>query len=544
MSDLEQHRQRNGRLRAEVFTGLTREMVLQAIEELDPNYPPEGLSDSKAYDLIHEGRPYPPKAVFAIAAGYLLGAKLRGRDFSGGASSPCFRILKECGFEIVAKKIRPARCWALLANPSTYDALGAVKAASRFDTWGVAKSDVRAGDRVLLWQAQGSSGNRGIVGAAEVITDPVYLAPHASPFWTAAQQLDTNPARRVHVRYLKCKHAPLWLDDHEKVIGGLSVRRATGGSVFRISADEWAQVTTALGVSWERAAHLQCVLDDDGTRIDATFELDYDGDDVGLTFMSRGGSIGSPDARNTEYDGGLRVLIERLARLDATLIDAYLDSQTAQPHQLRDRSLGLPGMPHLISIGQGEKLANALQAAAEATLRAPEAQGGENRTRRIKLILGLPSNACASLASLASELSGCVEYAVAYNATTNPEDLEEAVVSLLAQGKLSNTAGNRTPRRRTSSTGTAYERLASVKSDVLLLADNCCDLCGAEGPFEKEDGNLYLEVHHVKMLADGGPDTVDNAVAVCPNCHRALHYSKNRDELVSRLYERVERLAR
>jgi 5-methylcytosine-specific restriction protein A len=31
-------------------------------------------------------------------------------------------------------------------------------------------------------------------------------------------------------------------------------------------------------------------------------------------------------------------------------------------------------------------------------------------------------------------------------------------------------------------------------------------------------------VHHLIRLADGGDDTVDNAVAACPNCHRQRHF--------------------
>lgn len=34
----------------------------------------------------------------------------------------------------------------------------------------------------------------------------------------------------------------------------------------------------------------------------------------------------------------------------------------------------------------------------------------------------------------------------------------------------------------------------------------------------------YLEVHHIIFLAQGGDDTVDNAEALCPNCHRRKHY--------------------
>src|ERR1043166_2886357 len=34
---------------------------------------------------------------------------------------------------------------------------------------------------------------------------------------------------------------------------------------------------------------------------------------------------------------------------------------------------------------------------------------------------------------------------------------------------------------------------------------------------------LTLDVHHLDPVADGGPDTADNLLALCPNCH-ALHH--------------------
>jgi len=50
-----------------------------------------------------------------------------------------------------------------------------------------------------------------------------------------------------------------------------------------------------------------------------------------------------------------------------------------------------------------------------------------------------------------------------------------------------------------------------------------CELCDQPAPFTKKNGDPYLEVHHVKQLADGGEDTINNAVALCPNCHRKMH---------------------
>lgn len=32
-----------------------------------------------------------------------------------------------------------------------------------------------------------------------------------------------------------------------------------------------------------------------------------------------------------------------------------------------------------------------------------------------------------------------------------------------------------------------------------------------------------MEAHHVVWLSNGGPDEIDNVVALCPNCHKKMH---------------------
>ena len=33
----------------------------------------------------------------------------------------------------------------------------------------------------------------------------------------------------------------------------------------------------------------------------------------------------------------------------------------------------------------------------------------------------------------------------------------------------------------------------------------------------------YLETHHIEWLCNGGADTIENTVALCPNCHKKMH---------------------
>lgn len=89
---------------------------------------------------------------------------------------------------------------------------------------------------------------------------------------------------------------------------------------------------------------------------------------------------------------------------------------------------------------------------------------------------------------------------------------------------------------------TTYYRDPKVKAWVLKKSEGKCECCGSTAPFKTPDGIPFLEVHHVIPLADGGADTTENCIAVCPNCHRAFHHSDNRHDLVKAIYIKVPRL--
>ena len=74
---------------------------------------------------------------------------------------------------------------------------------------------------------------------------------------------------------------------------------------------------------------------------------------------------------------------------------------------------------------------------------------------------------------------------------------------------------------------TIFKRNPDVVAEVLERADGICEACKNPAPFiRKSDNSPYLEVHHIKALSDGGEDTLENTIALCPNCHRRYHYGK------------------
>jgi 5-methylcytosine-specific restriction endonuclease McrA len=127
----------------------------------------------------------------------------------------------------------------------------------------------------------------------------------------------------------------------------------------------------------------------------------------------------------------------------------------------------------------------------------------------------------------------------------DPELLQRRVAAINSIGVANfSPVGNRVPKK-VERTVVEYQRDPAVVARVLQLADGRCELCDKPAPFQREDGSPFLEVHHAVTLANGGSDTEDNAVALCPNCHRLMHHAGELDRLsaVKRLRATVARLA-
>lgn len=71
----------------------------------------------------------------------------------------------------------------------------------------------------------------------------------------------------------------------------------------------------------------------------------------------------------------------------------------------------------------------------------------------------------------------------------------------------------------------AYKRNPEVVVATLRRANGYCEKCRCKAPFiRKSDNTPYLEVHHRIPLSEGGDDNLENTIALCPNCHRELHF--------------------
>lgn len=130
----------------------------------------------------------------------------------------------------------------------------------------------------------------------------------------------------------------------------------------------------------------------------------------------------------------------------------------------------------------------------------------------------------------------------------NEEKLEKAILRKNVQEirelaiEKSNSNKNKHLFRRVSTL--TYERSPAikeyVKEYVKELAKGICQLCDNKAPFEVK-GKPFLHVHHIEYLSKGGEDTIENAIAVCPNCHAKIHQlelEEDKEKLLRKVQER------
>ena len=78
--------------------------------------------------------------------------------------------------------------------------------------------------------------------------------------------------------------------------------------------------------------------DDSGALMDAHFEMQEEM----LILHSRGGTIGTANAKNTEYGPALRILIERIKRAELMLVGVWVDSSRVQNLPMEERRIFHP----------------------------------------------------------------------------------------------------------------------------------------------------------------------------------------------------------
>lgn len=105
--------------------------------------------------------------------------------------------------------------------------------------------------------------------------------------------------------------------------------------------------------------------------------------------------------------------------------------------------------------------------------------------------------------------------------------------------RLSNEEVERRAKNANKTVGTRntvslqHDRDPWVAEHAKRKANGICQLCKQPAPFKNKAGDPYLETHHIIWLADGGEDTIENTVGLCPNCHRKMHVVKDKKDILA-----------
>jgi 5-methylcytosine-specific restriction endonuclease McrA len=87
------------------------------------------------------------------------------------------------------------------------------------------------------------------------------------------------------------------------------------------------------------------------------------------------------------------------------------------------------------------------------------------------------------------------------------------------------------------------ERDRDIREVCLMRAGYQCEINSEHTSFTATNGRQYVESHHIIPLKyqdqfNFNLDTVDNLIALCPNCHKAIHYGSRRTKelLLKQIY--------
>lgn len=454
--------------------GITHADILEGIQL----YHKTGKGDfgeSKKYDLIFQGMRYPPKAILGLSTIRLTGAPLRPSDFGGGEETTCFKLLRSLGFEIAPKESRAA--WIFQGNPDEFDIEGYIQANEDI-RWFVGqehyREDILPEQTVFFWLAKGRTGmESGVIAVGRIIAKPSIMAADEASRPFARNGFDATALLRVPLKILSRRLGKNlikkeWLKE-DPILRELSILKQAAGTQFPLTDAQLRRLQ----------------------RLDEKTGYDFTPQDSMIALLAYaetyGGPIslkpGSPVARAALQSG--RVL--------TSVYNKVLNFRSIDP---RDSRKGLSGSSDIdkevwerfYDIDKKELKITELRAAAyhtpETQVLIPESVLRTSLDEQVKNSLGLSDDERKRRLKLAP----------------------------------------RKPKKVTVTTQ-AFYRNPDVIAEVLKQANGICGICTKPAPFKRaSDESPYLEVHHKVPLARGGDDTVENSIALCPNCHRNEHH--------------------
>lgn len=150
------------------------------------------------------------------------------------------------------------------------------------------------------------------------------------------------------------------------------------------------------------------VIDGAGKQLDANYSVVPDGIRLAL-IMDSGGGGGTRDGRpgrNSDYNDALELLLQRLGRLEARVLDALVDSSYTRRLGIPEADRSLIRAPvQLKEVQSVHELRLQMGRVQQRVTQAPNAAKGGNATKRIRLLLDVPGYGPDQADRLANDLS-------------------------------------------------------------------------------------------------------------------------------------------
>lgn len=341
------------------------------------------------------------------------------------------------------------------------------------------------GDTVYIWKSQGKDKERaGIVAECEVIEEPRSQPddPAALPFWRDVEK--SGLAFRVPLKLLRVANKKEvlkrdWLPD-DSVLQNLLVLHRPAGTNFAVTSSEAARLKvlwSKIGQDWKRdevvaALHLYASIWD--KPISKT--------------------TGSPVER----------LSQQIGRVPTGVYNKLMNLRSIDP---RDERKGLPGGSAI----DREVWAEFFDVAKNDI----DQQRLDDEYERLWEALKSPE---ASEFSFDEEISRLEEKSF------------HQLMDAYQTGKII-----QRPRRKEVQQ-LVYGRRPLVIAITGKRAGYACEVEGCPSPtFVTDEGEKFVEVHHLTPLSQGGEDIIENTVCLCPTHHREIHHGKMRERLTSSL---------
>lgn len=378
---------------------------------------------------------------------------------------------------------RMPNSWIFQANPAKFEIQKFLASAPSEFEWLVTRYGPKmgVGDRVFLWQ---SGSNAGVIAEARLVSGVRSVAdPDALPFWL---DLKSSPeAHQPRARLKLVRHANLkqiirrkWLLE-DPVFRDHLILRLPNSTNFTVD-----------GAHLERLSHLWARVHSDWTYEDTV---------AGLWAFYR--TLNGPVSKKP--GSPVAIIAMNIGRPISGAYNKVMNFRSIDPSDPRKGFDGVTGLDRMVWSKFFDPVAGKLNG----PLLEQEYASLFPEDRQFAFDEG------ASRADL--------EDAAAYLARS--ETLEDL---LAAWAKAQSGKAKRPPRKvRQAST---YERLAIVGAIARKRASFRCEVPGCAIPlFSDSDGQVYVEVHHIKTLATGGLDVPENVACLCPMHHREIHHGAN-----------------